>query len=167
VLAKNGQNNHKYPPTPLGVPVQALVKRSLLLDNMIFAKELQDETTRNEFKEEVRNECARCGIIKDIAVPMPPPDADINDTPGRIYVHFQDEFSAHMAKEMLQGRVFDGNTVFVSLISDIEYEKAASGEWLPMRPPSGNPSLMGVLRVRGMPPKASKGDLVNFFYGRD
>ena len=49
----------------------------------------QDETTRNEFKEEVRNECARCGIIKDIAVPMPPPDADINDTPGRIYVHFQ------------------------------------------------------------------------------
>jgi len=87
---------------------------------MIFAKELQDETTRNEFKEEVRNECARCGIIKDIAVPMPPPDADINDTPGRIYVHFQDEFSAHMAKEMLQGRVFDGNTVFVSLISDIE-----------------------------------------------
>ena len=32
----------------------------------------------------------------------------------------EDEFSAHMAKEMLQGRVFDGNTVFVSLISDIE-----------------------------------------------
>jgi len=43
-----------------------------------------------------------------MVVPPPPHDAVKEDQPGRVYVQFQAEFSARAAKEMLNGRVFDG-----------------------------------------------------------
>ena len=51
--------NTRFPPTPLGVPVQTLVRRCLLLDNMVPARELQKENERKEF--EVRLVQARTG----------------------------------------------------------------------------------------------------------
>ena len=42
--------NTRFPPTPLGVPVQTLVRRCLLLDNMVPARELQKENERKEFE---------------------------------------------------------------------------------------------------------------------
>lgn len=36
--------NASFPPTPLGLPVQTLTRRCVLLDNMLSAKELTDET---------------------------------------------------------------------------------------------------------------------------
>jgi hypothetical protein len=66
---------------------------------------------------------------------------------------------------MLNGRVFDGRTVAASLASDVEFDRAVAGEWLPPRVPAGDPTLCGILRVRGMPFEATKADLVNFFYG--
>ena len=157
--------NTQFPPTPLGVPVQVLVRRCLLLDNMVPARELGKEAEREEFKEDVREECAKCGIIDDMVVPHPPRDAVVENQPGRCYVKFQAAFSARAAREMLNGRVFDGRTVAASLASDAEFDRAAAGEWLPPRPPPGDPSLCGILRVRRMPPEATKADLVNFFYG--
>jgi len=86
--------NSAFPPTPLGLPVQTLVKRALFLDNMVMAKELIDEASMKEFKEDVEEECAKCGIIKALAVPQPPADAVLTNQSGRIYVQFQEEFSA-------------------------------------------------------------------------
>ena len=113
----------------------------------------------------MREECAKCGIIDAMCVPHPPRDAVAEDQPGRCYVKFQAEFSARAAREMLDGRVFDGRTVAASLASDAEFDRAMAGEWLPPRPPPGDPSLCGILRVRYMPYEATKADLVNFFYG--
>jgi hypothetical protein len=54
-------------------------------------------------EEDVREECAKCGIIDAMIVPHPPRDAVAEDQPGRVYVKFQAEFSARAAREMLNG----------------------------------------------------------------
>jgi len=123
---------------------------------MVPARELTQQTEREEFKEDVREECAKCGIIDDMVVPPPPHEAVSEDHPGRVYVKFQAEFAARAAREMLNGRVFDGRTVAASLASDVEFDRALAGEWMPPRPPAGDPTLCGILRVRGMPSDAVK-----------
>ena len=132
---------------------------------MVSSGELSSPRSREEFKEDLREECAKCGIIDAMVVPPPPREAIDAGDPGRAYVSFQAECSARAAKDMLNGRVFDGRVVAASLASDAEFERARNGEWLPPRPPPGDPSLCGILRVRGMPPEATKADVVNFFYG--
>jgi hypothetical protein len=157
--------NASFPPTPLGLPVQTLTRRCVLLDNMLSAKELTDETSRREFEEDVRGECAKCGLIEAMATPTPPVEAIELDQPGRCYVMFQEEFSARAAREMLHDRVFDGRTVHASLATDEEFESASRSLWLPPRPPPGDPRLCGILRLRSVPYEATKTDVVNFFYG--
>ena len=157
--------NASFPPTPLGLPAQKLTRRCVFLDNMLAASELVDENARKEFEEDVRGECAKCGLIEAMATPTPSAEAIELAHPGRCYVKFQEEFSARAAREMLDGRVFDGRTVRASLATDEEFERAAAGAWLPPRPPPGDPSLCGILRLRSVPYEATKTDVVNFFYG--
>ena len=157
--------NDAFPPTPLGLPAQKLTRRCVFLDNMLAASELVDENARKEFEEDVRGECAKCGLIEAMATPTPSAEAIELAHPGRCYVKFQEEFSARAAREMLDGRVFDGRTVRASLATDEEFERAAAGAWLPPRPPPGDPSLCGILRLRSVPYEATKTDVVNFFYG--
>ena len=157
--------NASFPPTPLGLPPQKLTRRCVFLDNMLAASELVDENARKEFEEDVRGECAKCGLIEAMATPTPSAEAIELAHPGRCYVKFQEEFSARAAREMLDGRVFDGRTVRASLATDEEFERAAAGAWLPPRPPPGDPSLCGILRLRSVPYEATKTDVVNFFYG--
>ena len=157
--------NEAFPPTPLGLPAQKLTRRCVFLDNMLAASELVDENARKEFEEDVRGECAKCGLIEAMATPTPSAEAIELAHPGRCYVKFQEEFSARAAREMLDGRVFDGRTVRASLATDEEFERAAAGAWLPPRPPPGDPSLCGILRLRSVPYEATKTDVVNFFYG--
>ena len=157
--------NASFPPTPLGLPAQKLTRRCVFLDNMLAASELVDENARKEFEEDVRGECAKCGLIEAMATPTPSAEAIELAHPGRCYVKFQEEFSARAAREMLDGRVFDGRTVRASLATDEEFERAVAGVWLPPRPPPGDPSLCGILRLRSVPYEATKTDVVNFFYG--
>ena len=157
--------NDAFPPTPLGLPAQKLTRRCVFLDNMLAASELVDENARKEFEEDVRGECAKCGLIEAMATPTPSAEAIELAHPGRCYVKFQEEFSARAAREMLDGRVFDGRMVRASLATDEEFERAAAGAWLPPRPPPGDPSLCGILRLRSVPYEATKTDVVNFFYG--
>ena len=161
-------SSSRHPPTPLGAPypMPPPPRRCVLLDDAVAAADLADASEREAFREEVREECARCGVLEGVLVPTPPPWASASaESSGRAYAKFQESFAARAAREMLHGRAFDGRTVSAWLVSDEEFRAVEKGAWPPKRAPPGAPSRCGILRARNLPREATKADVANFFRG--
>lgn len=63
-----------------------------------------------QVSEMVYEESVRCGKVLGIAVPVPP--AEVADGEAcRVYVKFSSSSEAAKCKEMMDGRLFDSNTV--------------------------------------------------------
>lgn len=80
--------------------------------------------------EDVAEECAKCGHVVSMAVPVPPPG--ISDfIPSRVYVKFNATDAATKCKAMMDGRMFDENKITATHVTEISFQRAAAGEWTP------------------------------------
>ena len=168
VSAAASSSSSRHPPTPLGAPypMPPPPHRCVLLEDAAAAADLADAAEREAFREEVREECAKCGVLEGVLVPTPPPWASASaECSGRAYAMFQESVAARAAREMLHGRAFDGRTVSARVVSDEEFRAAERGAWPRTRAPPGHPSRCGVLRARNLPREATKEDVANFFEG--
>lgn len=168
VSAAASSSSSRHPPTPLGAPypMPPPPHRCVLLEDAVAAADLADAAEREAFREEVREECAKCGVLEGVLVPTPPPWASASaECSGRAYAMFQESVAARAAREMLHGRAFDGRTVSARVVSDEEFRAAERGAWPRTRAPPGHPSRCGVLRARNLPREATKEDVANFFRG--
>eukprot|EP00939_MAST-03C_sp_MAST-3C-sp1_P000117 g117.t1 len=95
------------------VPVATKVVQ---MSNMVTAAELRDEAEYNDIVEDIREEMAKSGKVESVLIPRPPanPEAPISDeSVGLIFVAFATVQGARNAKQTVQGRTFNGNTVGV------------------------------------------------------
>ncbi|KAK9825489.1 hypothetical protein WJX74_001008 [Apatococcus lobatus] len=103
--------------------------RILLLENMLKASNLRDPQERSEVAEDVRDESSKCGNVEAMALPIPPPSVSGGE-PGRVYIKFTSSDQCQKAKDMFDGRQFDGNTIGAKFVSDEDFLRAAQGEWV-------------------------------------
>ena len=135
----------------------------LYLENMVPAKDLLDEEERKDIAEDVKEECTKCGLVLDVAVPKPPEDAIAKGEAGKVYVRFQEQAGAIAAQRMLHNRTFSGNKVMAAFVPEDQFLQALAGEWLPAPAPPA--PAEGVVKMRGLPFTATKQDIVLFFAG--
>eukprot|EP00775_Hariotina_reticulata_P004802 gene4802-5051_t len=108
----------------------------VLLENLLDAATIRILDERQEVSEMVYEEAVRCGKVLGIAVPVPP--AEVADGAAcRAYVKFSSSSEAAKCKEMMDGRLFDNNTVKATHVTEVDYNRAAAGEWIsPVQLPS-------------------------------
>ncbi|PWA02392.1 hypothetical protein BB558_001458 [Smittium angustum] len=96
--------------------------RVLQLLNMVSKEELVDDEEYNEIAEDIRDECTKFGSVESIKIPRP---IDGHDVPGvgKIFVKFGSEDEASSALRALAGRKFAERTVYVSYITEEDYEE--------------------------------------------
>jgi len=80
--------------------------------------------------EMVYEECVRCGKVLGIAVPLPPEGGDADEQPCRAYIKFNVSAEATKCKEMMDGRLFDDSKVKATYTTEVDYNRAAAGEWI-------------------------------------
>jgi hypothetical protein len=80
--------------------------------------------------EMVYEECVRCGKVLGIAVPLPPEGGDADEQPCRAYIKFNVSGEATKCKEMMDGRLFDESKVKATYATEVDYNRAAAGEWI-------------------------------------
>ncbi|KAK9824055.1 hypothetical protein WJX72_007388 [[Myrmecia] bisecta] len=134
----------------------------LLLENMMLVSALRDPQERQDVREDVEEEASKYGAVVGVAVP-PPPLSLADNQPGRVYVKFAAPGEAQKAKDVFQGRQFDGNVIKAALSSDEDFQKAQQGEWI-MAPgssplPLPPPPALGMMPVgaAAVPPGAVGG----------
>jgi splicing factor U2AF subunit len=111
--------------------------RILMMLNMVAPEDLTDDTEYGDILEDVRDECGKFGPVADLRVPRPArrdrakwgeqasqlsaADAQRMDEAagvGRVYVKFEDPYSAQAALQALAGRSFGGRSIIATLLSD-------------------------------------------------
>ena len=97
--------------------------------------------------EDVRDESSKCGNVEAMALPIPPASV-AGGEPGRVYIKFTTSDQCQKAKDMFNGRQFDGNVIGAKFVSDEDFLRAAQGEWVMPRPANsmaGPPGDFGAL----------------------
>ncbi|KAK9801404.1 hypothetical protein WJX73_006914 [Symbiochloris irregularis] len=84
--------------------------RVLLLQNMMKAHRMWDEEERRDLLEDVQEESGKYGKVMGISVPKPPAGTS-SEEPNRVYILFENPAQAKKAKEVFDGRSFDGNVI--------------------------------------------------------
>ena len=92
--------------------------------------------------EDVRDESSKCGNVEAMALPIPPASVSGGE-PGRVYIKFTTSDQCQAAKDMFDGRQFDGNTISAKFVSDEDFLRAAQGEWVMPRSAGGLPPPPG------------------------
>lgn len=64
-----------------------------------------------------------------VVVPEPPPWV-ANEEPAPVFVRFDSEAACLKAKEAMNGRTFEANTVTAKFISDELWQRVKGGEWV-------------------------------------
>lgn len=105
--------------------------RVLLLQNMLKAHQMWDEDERRDLLEDVQEESGKYGRLQGIAVPRPPPGTP-QDVPNRVFLIFEAPDEARKAKDVFDGRSFDGNSITAKFVAEEDFERAQRGEWPPM-----------------------------------
>jgi splicing factor U2AF subunit len=127
------------PIMPAGDPssVSDAGARILMMLNMVTPEDLTDDTEYGDILEDVREECGKFGPVGDLRIPRPvkrdrakwgeqasqisAADAQRMDEAagvGRVYVKFEDPYSAQAALQALAGRSFGGRSIIATLLSD-------------------------------------------------
>lgn len=105
--------------TPLGVrapvPVPAATN-VLVLMNMVEQDDLQDAAEIREIKEDIREECAKCGTVQSIKIPVPGQPGV-----GKVFVEYSDPSGALRASQALAGRTFGSETVATEFLDPAKY----------------------------------------------
>lgn len=81
--------------------------------------------------EDVQEESGKYGRLQGIAVPRPPPGTP-QDVPNRVFLIFEAPDEARKAKDVFDGRSFDGNSITAKFVAEEDFERAQRGEWPPM-----------------------------------
>lgn len=115
-LARNDPDNH-VPTRPLSIP--EAISSAILLKYMFNPAEETDPNWAADLREDVRDECARYGVVQMVHV-----DKDSAD--GEVYVCFADENQAQSARKSLHGRFFGGKQIEASFIP-VAFARAKAG----------------------------------------
>mmetsp|Transcript_8608 Transcript_8608/g.12845 ORF Transcript_8608/g.12845 Transcript_8608/m.12845 type:complete len:672 (+) Transcript_8608:126-2141(+) len=86
----------------------------LCLSNMTTVEELKDDEAYEELQEDVGDECNNYGTVRDIVIPRPGGNGGDSDTlsgVGNIFVSFTSSEGASKARNAVNGRTFNGQTV--------------------------------------------------------
>ena len=78
--------------------------------------------------DEVKDECPKYGTVLGVAVPKPPAGIS-HHVGGRVYVRFATPDEAKKAKDVFNGRQFDGNTINAKSAPEEEFDRANAGQW--------------------------------------
>ncbi|GBF87338.1 hypothetical protein Rsub_00049 [Raphidocelis subcapitata] len=127
----------------------------VLLEGLVDVATLCDEEERREITEMVYEEALRCGRVRGVALPLPGPDVP-DATPCRVYVKFDNSGDGAKCKQMMNGRIFDDRKITADYVTEVEYSRAATGEWFTGNIlDAGPPPLPGALP--GAPPLPAVG----------
>lgn len=91
---------------------------ALLLENMVTVEELIDDESYADIVLDTKEECEKFGEIKALEIPRPAADGSEVSGVGKVYILFDTKEACIQAKESLNGRAFDGRTVFASFCDD-------------------------------------------------
>ena len=98
------------PPPPTGPP-----SKVILLEGMLSMEILSDDAEYNEVLDDIKSECESCGgAVTAVFMPRSGPHAT------KAYVTFAEVVGASKARESLDKRQFDGNTVKATFIQEGE-----------------------------------------------
>ncbi|KAF6265899.1 hypothetical protein COO60DRAFT_1680474 [Scenedesmus sp. NREL 46B-D3] len=125
------------------------VTNVVLLEGLLDAAAIRSGDERQEVSEMVYEESVRCGKVLGIAVPVPSEE-------------FSASAEAAKCKEMMDGRLFDANKVKATHVTEIDYNRAAAGEWIT---PAPLPAVPGMGSMPGLDLQGLAGGLVPGFAG--
>ena len=91
---------------------------ALLLENMVTKEELLDDETYADIVLDTKEECEKHGEVKALEIPRPSATGEEVTGVGKVYILFQTKEACIAAREALNGRAFDGRTVFASFCDD-------------------------------------------------
>ena len=97
----------------------------LCLENMVDIDALRSGRERRDLRDDVYDECGKCGKVLRVIVPEPSDEDVRRRAVSRVFVHFARLSSAEDAFDMMQGRMFGGRTVAARFIDAREFEAAA------------------------------------------
>ncbi|KAI8324359.1 hypothetical protein GQ54DRAFT_296208 [Martensiomyces pterosporus] len=91
--------------------------------NMVTRNELADPEEYEDITEDVREECAKHGVIVELAIPRPNPDQPDAEVPGvgKILIKYASAAEATVALNALAGRRFADRTVIASYMSEDDF----------------------------------------------
>ncbi|KAK9681919.1 hypothetical protein RND81_10G036900 [Saponaria officinalis] len=83
----------------------------LCLSQVVTVDELRDDNEYEEILEDMRDECAKFGVLVNIIIPRPNTEGELLPGVGKVFLEYADTVASANAKNMLGGRKFGGNTV--------------------------------------------------------
>uniref|UniRef100_A0A061RZ22 RRM domain-containing protein n=1 Tax=Tetraselmis sp. GSL018 TaxID=582737 RepID=A0A061RZ22_9CHLO len=90
----------------------------ICVENMFTAAVLMDDNEYVDVMQDLQEECAKAGNVADVKVPKPADSSMVGQGHyGKAFVQFSTPEQASAAKQMLDGRSFDGQTLRVTLLS--------------------------------------------------
>ncbi|KAJ3056117.1 hypothetical protein HK097_008040 [Rhizophlyctis rosea] len=92
----------------------------LMLLNMVTPEELVDQEDYDEIMEDIQEEAAKYGTVKQVKIPRPIPGQEIPGV-GKIFVQYNNEEEAGTALKALAGRKFADRTVVTSYWNEDKY----------------------------------------------
>lgn len=105
-------------PYPALAPSNTKRDRTVILKHMFTLQELEeDPAALLEIKEDIRDECAKLGVVTSVVLYDLEPD-------GVVSVRFKETASAAACIKLMNGRSFGGSTVHASLASGEKFKKS-------------------------------------------
>jgi hypothetical protein len=115
---------------------------TLFMENLLSVGQVRIDDDRLDLQLEVDEECRAVGGLDEVIVPAPPLWV-ANEEPCPIFCHFVDEESCKKAKEAMNGRQFESNTLTAKFINDDLWRRVKGGEWVDHKLIIDNPNQMG------------------------
>ncbi|KAM3724668.1 Splicing factor U2AFsubunit [Dirofilaria immitis] len=94
----------------------------LCLMNMVTEDELKDDEEYEDILEDIREECAKYGIVKSLEIPRSVPGVDVTGV-GKVFVEFNSKQECQKAQAALTGRKFANRTVVTSYYDPDMYHR--------------------------------------------
>lgn len=99
----------------------------LCLLQMVTPQDLESNEDYGEIMEDIKEECANYGQVREVIIPRPKPDGTLPTGCGKVFVHFGDLETCKKAKDALQGRTFDGRTVLATFFDEGKFTRREFG----------------------------------------
>ena len=103
------------------------------LANLVTDAELTDDDNYADVREDVADECSKCGEILDLRIPRFPTGVGEGGgvvdrgLAGKVFVRFASVAAAAAAVELMHGRMFDGRRVSAAYVEPSEFEAVPDG----------------------------------------
>lgn len=117
VSAATGVTNGGLAPPAVPSP-----SRVLVLHNMVQPDDLATSEDHAALKQEVEEECAKFGTLKDVVIPRQAEGGMDPSAVGKIYLRYSTVEEANKAKQELQGRQFGDAVVQVTTLSESDFD---------------------------------------------